>query len=141
MIEEVKIPEISENVESGTVIRVLVEVGDLIDIEDVLIEFETEKALVDIPSTVSGKITYESVDLFSGRKVAPSKTMLITGTHTANEHGRGTPKATLRAPRKQFPDALRGIFNQKTMQVSARLQETQPMIANTTIRAEHLQRK
>jgi len=57
MIEEVKIPEISENVESGTIVRVLVEVGDMIDIDDVLVEFETEKALVDIPSTVKGKIT------------------------------------------------------------------------------------
>ena len=57
MIEEVKIPEISENVESGTVVSVLVQVGDLIDIDDVLIEFETEKALVDIPSTAKGKIT------------------------------------------------------------------------------------
>jgi pyruvate dehydrogenase E2 component (dihydrolipoamide acetyltransferase) len=57
MIEEVKIPEISENVESGTIVRVLVEVGDMIDIDDVLVEFETEKALVEIPSTVKGKIT------------------------------------------------------------------------------------
>jgi len=57
MIEEVKIPEISENVESGTVVSVLVKVGDMIDIDDVLIEFETEKSLVDIPSTVAGKIT------------------------------------------------------------------------------------
>lgn len=57
MIEEVKIPEISENVESGTVVSVLVEVGGMIDIDDVLIEFETEKALVDIPSTVKGRIT------------------------------------------------------------------------------------
>jgi pyruvate dehydrogenase E2 component (dihydrolipoamide acetyltransferase) len=57
MIEEVKIPEISENVESGTVIQVLVEVGDMIDIDDVLVEFETEKSLVEIPSTVKGKIT------------------------------------------------------------------------------------
>jgi len=57
MIEEVKIPEISENVESGTIIRVLVEVGDMIDVDDILVEFETEKALVDIPSTVKGKIT------------------------------------------------------------------------------------
>ena len=57
MIEEVKIPEISENVESGTIIQVLVEVGDMIDIDDVLVEFETEKALVEIPSTVKGLIT------------------------------------------------------------------------------------
>jgi len=57
MIEEVKIPEISENVESGTIIQVLVAVGDMIDIDDILVEFETEKALVEIPSTVKGKIT------------------------------------------------------------------------------------
>ncbi len=56
MLEEVKIPEISENVESGTIVGVLVEVGDMIDIDDVLVEFETEKALVEIPSTVKGKI-------------------------------------------------------------------------------------
>jgi len=56
MTEEVKIPEISENVESGTVVSVLVQVDDMIDIDDVLIEFETEKALVDIPSTVKGRI-------------------------------------------------------------------------------------
>lgn len=57
MIEEVKIPEISENVESGTVVSVLVQVGDMIDIDDILVEFETEKALVDIPSTAKGRIT------------------------------------------------------------------------------------
>ena len=56
MIKEVKIPEISENVKSGTIVAVLVEVGDMIDIDDVLVEFETEKALVEIPSTVKGKI-------------------------------------------------------------------------------------
>ena len=56
MIAEVKVPEISENVESGTVVSVLVQVGDMIDIDDVLVEFETEKALVDIPSTVKGLI-------------------------------------------------------------------------------------
>ena len=57
MIEEVKIPEIGENVESGTIVRVLVEVGDMIDVDDVLVEFETEKTLIDIPSTVKGKVT------------------------------------------------------------------------------------
>ncbi len=61
MIEEVQIPEISENVESGTVVSVLVQVGDMVDIDDVLVEFETEKALVDIPSTAKGRI----VDLFA----------------------------------------------------------------------------
>jgi len=57
MIEEIRIPEISENVKSGKIVRVLVQVGDMIEVDDILVEFETEKALVDIPSTAKGKIT------------------------------------------------------------------------------------
>jgi pyruvate dehydrogenase E2 component (dihydrolipoamide acetyltransferase) len=56
MLVEVRIPEISENVTSGKVVRVLVQEGDMIDIDDILIEFETEKALVEIPSTAKGRI-------------------------------------------------------------------------------------
>ncbi len=56
MIEEVRIPEISENVTSGKVVKVLVQVGETVEIDDILIEFETEKALVEIPSTAYGKI-------------------------------------------------------------------------------------
>jgi len=56
MIKEVRIPEISENVNSGKVVKVLVQEGDRVDIDDILIEFETEKALVEIPSTAKGKI-------------------------------------------------------------------------------------
>ena len=56
MLQEIRIPEISENVSSGKVVGVLVKVGDMVAVDDVLIEFETEKALVEIPSTVDGKI-------------------------------------------------------------------------------------
>lgn len=56
MIEEVRIPEISENVTAGKVVKVLVKEGDQVEVDDILIEFETEKALVEIPSTVKGKI-------------------------------------------------------------------------------------
>ena len=56
MIEEVRIPEISENVASGRVVSVLVRMGDMVAVDDILIEFETEKALVEIPSTAAGKI-------------------------------------------------------------------------------------
>lgn len=57
MVEEVKIPEISENVESGTVVSILVKVGDIIAVDDAVIELETDKALVEIPSPYAGKVT------------------------------------------------------------------------------------
>jgi pyruvate dehydrogenase E2 component (dihydrolipoamide acetyltransferase) len=56
MIKDIMIPEISENVTSGTVVAILVKVGDQVSAEDPVIEFETEKAVVEIPAQVEGKI-------------------------------------------------------------------------------------
>jgi pyruvate dehydrogenase E2 component (dihydrolipoamide acetyltransferase) len=57
MVKEVRIPEISENVTSGKVVAVLVHSGDDVEVNDPLIEFETEKAVVEIPSPFRGRVT------------------------------------------------------------------------------------
>ncbi len=57
MIKEVTIPDIGENITEGTVIDILVAEGDVVENEQPLIEFETDKAVVDIPSPFNGKIT------------------------------------------------------------------------------------
>jgi len=57
MIEEIRLPEISENVETGDVTRVLVSVGDAVEIDTPLVELETEKAVFEVPSTVAGTVT------------------------------------------------------------------------------------
>jgi pyruvate dehydrogenase E2 component (dihydrolipoamide acetyltransferase) len=57
MLKEIKIPEISENVESGTVVAVLVEMGQMVDVDDSVIELETDKAVVEIPTPYKGKIS------------------------------------------------------------------------------------
>lgn len=56
MIKEVKLPEISENVEHGDVIKVLVKTGDSISKDQPIIELETEKATFEVPSTEEGII-------------------------------------------------------------------------------------
>jgi pyruvate dehydrogenase E2 component (dihydrolipoamide acetyltransferase) len=57
MIEEVKLPEISENIESGQVISVIAKVGDFIEKEQSVIELETDKAAFEVPSPLQGRIT------------------------------------------------------------------------------------
>ncbi|MGW8186325.1 MAG: biotin/lipoyl-containing protein, partial [Desulfobacterales bacterium] len=57
MIKDIRIPEISENVTSGNVVEVLVKPGDEVKVDDTLIEFETDKAVVEIPSPFDGRIT------------------------------------------------------------------------------------
>jgi pyruvate dehydrogenase E2 component (dihydrolipoamide acetyltransferase) len=56
MIEEVRLPEISENVDSGDVVKVLVNVGDVVEVDQPLVELETEKAVFEVPSTVAGTV-------------------------------------------------------------------------------------
>jgi pyruvate dehydrogenase E2 component (dihydrolipoamide acetyltransferase) len=57
MIKEVRLPEIAENVESGDVIKVLVKVGDVIDVDQPLVELETDKAVLEVPSPFKGRVT------------------------------------------------------------------------------------
>lgn len=61
MVKEIKLPEISENVESGDIINVLVSEGDFIEKDQSILEMETEKAVFEIPSPVKGKVIEISV--------------------------------------------------------------------------------
>ena len=53
---EFKIPELGENVDSGDVTRVLVNVGDTIVRDQPVLELETDKATIEVPSSVAGVI-------------------------------------------------------------------------------------
>lgn len=54
---EFKLPKLGETVESGTVVKLLVKEGDQIAIDQPVMELETGKAVLEVPSEVSGKIT------------------------------------------------------------------------------------
>ncbi len=57
MQREVTLPEISENVDSGSVASILVAEGDAVRVDQGLIEIETDKATAEVPSTVAGTVT------------------------------------------------------------------------------------
>ncbi len=67
MIVEVKLPEISENVDAGDVTKVLVAPGDVVAVDQPLIELETEKAVFEVPSTAAGVVS--AIDLKPGDSV------------------------------------------------------------------------
>ena len=56
-VTEFKVPELGENVAGGDVAKVLVSVGDTIKRDQPVLELETDKATVEVPSTVAGTIT------------------------------------------------------------------------------------
>jgi pyruvate dehydrogenase E2 component (dihydrolipoamide acetyltransferase) len=54
---EFKLPELGENIEKGDVVRVLVGVGDVVEKDQSILELETDKATIEVPSTTAGKVT------------------------------------------------------------------------------------
>lgn len=56
-VQEFKLPELGENITKATIIKVLVAVGEKVSIDQSVLELETDKATIEVPSTVSGTIT------------------------------------------------------------------------------------
>jgi len=81
MIKEVSIPDIGENITEGTVIDILVAEGDLVKEEQGLIEFETDKAVVDIPSPFAG--TVSEILIAKGDTVSIGKVIIKIETEVA----------------------------------------------------------
>lgn len=58
---QVKLPEIGDGIESGDILDIFVSVGDLIEEGQDIVEIETDKATVPIPSSAAGKVVKISV--------------------------------------------------------------------------------
>lgn len=56
MLKELTVPEVAENVEEGKVVSFLVQEGQKVEEDQSLLEMETDKAVVAIPSTMRGKL-------------------------------------------------------------------------------------
>lgn len=69
------LPELGENVTAGDVARVLVNVGDTIARDQPVIEIETDKATVEVPSSVEGVVT--AIKVKAGDKVKTG-TLVLT---------------------------------------------------------------
>lgn len=96
MIEDIRVPEIGEKVESGEVVGVLVKKGDRVAVDDIIIELETEKATVEIPSPFEGRITEVLVKEGDPIKVGDVIARVDTGAETAA--GGQKEKAPAEAP-------------------------------------------
>lgn len=67
MTTTIKLPELGENVDSGDLTKILVSVGDTISKDQALLELETDKATIEVPSPVAGVI--KELHVQEGRKI------------------------------------------------------------------------
>jgi pyruvate dehydrogenase E2 component (dihydrolipoamide acetyltransferase) len=57
MTHEIRVPEVSEGVTEGTIVDIAVAVGGRVEVDQTLLELETDKAVIAIPSPLAGTIT------------------------------------------------------------------------------------
>ena len=82
MAVEFKLPKIAEGVESGDVLEILVSVGDTLELEQEVMELETDKATVFVPSDVEGVVTGINCDI--GDTIAVGQVILSVEPATAS---------------------------------------------------------
>jgi len=77
-VVDFRLPELGENIDSADVISVLVKVGDLIAKDQAVIEIETDKATIEVPSTIEGKVV--EVKIKPGEKAKVGEVILKVET-------------------------------------------------------------
>src|SRR5215475_5193898 len=92
MAIEFKLPELGENVHGGDVLRVLVKAGDRVTTDQPVLELETDKATIEVPSSVDG--TVGEVKVKPGDKVKVGQTIFtVSGNGAAAKDARQPTKA------------------------------------------------
>ncbi|MBN1406383.1 MAG: dihydrolipoyllysine-residue acetyltransferase [Calditrichaceae bacterium] len=74
MTVEIKLPELGENIESGRVVGIMASAGDKIEKDQILMELETDKAVVEVPADKSG--TIEDIRVNEGDDVKVGQTLV-----------------------------------------------------------------
>ena len=54
MANEFRLPSLGDNVKAGDVLKVLVKAGDVVIVDQPVLELETDKATVEVPSSIAG---------------------------------------------------------------------------------------
>jgi pyruvate dehydrogenase E2 component (dihydrolipoyllysine-residue acetyltransferase) len=92
---EFKVPELGENVATGDVTKVLVNVGDTITREQPVLELETDKATIEVPSSVAGVV--KEIRVKKGDKVKVGA-VVLTVDAPASPNGGGAAAANTPPP-------------------------------------------
>ncbi len=63
MATEIRLPEVGEGIAGGTVVALLVGVGDRVEVDQPVLELETDKAVIEVPSAVAGLVEGVHVEI------------------------------------------------------------------------------
>jgi pyruvate dehydrogenase E2 component (dihydrolipoamide acetyltransferase) len=88
------LPELGEQITGGEVLRVLVQAGDTIAKDQTVLELETDKATIEVPSSIAGKVTEVKVKAGDTVKVGQA----IISVDAGGEAAAPPDKAAAKSP-------------------------------------------
>ncbi|NLF17087.1 MAG: biotin/lipoyl-binding protein [Lentisphaerae bacterium] len=98
------VPELGEGVGSAVVGKVLVRQGDTVDVDQPVVELETDKAAAEVPCDIAGIV--ERVHVKEGDEVKVGQTLLTLSAAEDTREQRGEPAAPpAAAPERERPPA------------------------------------
>lgn len=105
MASELKLPDVGDNIEKGTVVAVLIDVGDSVTEGQPIIELETDKAVVEVPASASG--TVQSINVQIGDSIPVGGVIATLGESAtpAGEQAQGEQERAPAAPAATAPVA------------------------------------
>src|SRR4026209_481297 len=102
------LPELGENVTAGDVVRVLVSPGDAVAKDQPVLELETDKATIEVPSSVAG--TVKDVRFKQGDRIKVGQVVLTVENGDGAKAVKGAPaqesKPSDDQPKPQPADAV-----------------------------------
>ncbi len=95
------LPNLGDGVAQGDVLKVLVKLGDAIKVDQPVLELETDKATVEVPSTLAGVV--KEIRVKAGDKVKPGQAVAVidqgmAGAPPQAEAAQGRPAAAPAPP-------------------------------------------
>ena len=125
MSTEFQLPDLGENIEGGDVISVLVKEGDVLSTDQPVIELETDKAVIEVPSSVSGRI--KEILVKEGGRASVGQPILTVDTDSVPApEGESEPMEAAAEPTGQPPA-------QRRPEAAAAERQPEPPAAGATI--------
>ncbi len=91
------LPELGENIVSGDIVSLFVAEGDTVDVGQNVLEIETDKAVIEVPSSIAGTVT--EIRVAVGDPVSPGQVIFTVEGNSLNEPAPSIPIAdTTAAP-------------------------------------------
>ena len=91
MATDFTLPELGENITAGDVLRVLVKPGDTLEKDQPVVELETDKATIEVPSSIAGQV--KEVKVKAGDKVKVGQAILSVEDGAASVASPGSSDA------------------------------------------------